>query len=153
MPATAKRSRARATQLRDRKRARRRHRERRQEAAADARPFGEGGKKGEAEKSFRRRQGAQQLRHDRRRRRGQANHDPAAQSSAGFMGFVPAGGMGERHLPGSKLFVGVVGPTAGQVMGNAIKFRGSRPDPDNPPPIKHGRRHPKGRNRSGRGKR
>lgn len=102
MALRTKRSRARQRQLIDAKRARRRARHRRREAAADSKPLGDKFAKGESEKSRNSRLGAQQLRHDRRRRRGQANRDPAARPSIAFFGFHPAGGDGRRYHQGAK---------------------------------------------------
>ncbi|HEY3435092.1 MAG TPA: hypothetical protein VGK41_05520 [Solirubrobacterales bacterium] len=142
MARKAKRSRARTAQLRQRRVARRRDRQRRIEAQADLKPLGE---KSETESRRRKRHGAQQRRHDRRRRRGQANRDPGAaypnSPSTQIFGMRPAGGQGQRHPSGSKLFVGIVGPSTGQVMRSE----------DKPPPKRRQgrsgsekRRHKKG---------
>jgi hypothetical protein len=93
MAARAKQTPARKAQLRGKRVARRRHRERRAEAPADLKRLG----KGETEKRRRRRYGAQQLRHDRRRRRGQANRDPGQRSPSGWVGMWPAGGEPRRN--------------------------------------------------------
>ena len=118
MASKAKRSRARTAQLRQRRVARQRKRQRKIEAQADLKPLG----KKEDEKRRRRRFGAQQLRHDRRRRRGQANRDPGARLRSTFFGFKPAGGEGQRHATGTKMFTGLAGPSKHELT----HFRGQR---------------------------
>ncbi len=120
MARKAKRSRARTAQLRQRRVARRRHRQQLSEAPAKLRPIGNA-KQPEPQQRRRKRLGAQQRRHDRRRRAGLVNRDPGAvypnspRAQIGF-GLRPAGGEGQRHASGTKLFVGLVGPSRGQVM-------------------------------------